>query len=82
MVLCIERDSLRREHHATVQIFRAYLRDLVALVDTSATDLDLNQPHRRIRIARRACEGAQDSLGASPSRTWVLKFKATHYPIA
>jgi hypothetical protein len=69
-MLCIERDSLRREHHATVQIFRASLRGLAVLVDTSATDSDFNLAHRRIRVARRACEGAQDALEHHQAEHW------------
>ena len=33
-MLCVERDSLRQEHQATVQNFRASLRDLVYLLTT------------------------------------------------
>jgi hypothetical protein len=61
-MLCIERDSLRREHHVTVQIFRASIRDLAVLVDTSAPDPDIILAHRRIRATRRACEAARDAL--------------------
>ena len=62
MMPCAERDSLRQEHEATVQDFRASIRELAVLVDTSAADSDFNMAHRRIRVALRACEGAQDAL--------------------
>ena len=61
-MLCAERDLLWQEHHAAVQNFRASLRDLVALVDSSAADINFNLVHRRIRAARRACETARDAL--------------------
>jgi hypothetical protein len=61
-MLCAERDSLRDELLAAVQDFRAFIRDLAVLVDTSATDPDFNQAHRRIRAALRDCEVAQDLL--------------------
>jgi len=53
---CVDHNSLRQEHQAAVQNFRASIRDLVALVDHSAADSDFNLAHRRIRVARRACE--------------------------
>jgi hypothetical protein len=57
-MLCIERDSLRQEHQATVQKYRASIRDLVVLVDNLAADShsDFNLAHQRIRAARGACE--------------------------
>ena len=61
-MLCAEYDSLRQEHQAAVQNFRASLRDLVVLVDNSAADSDFNLAHRRIRAARRAFEAARDAL--------------------
>jgi hypothetical protein len=61
-MLCAEHDSLRHEHQAAVQSFRASIRDLVILVDNSATDSDFNLAHRRIRVARRAYEVARDAL--------------------
>ena len=62
-MLCTERDALRDEHRAAVQGFRASIRDLAVLVDTSATDPNINLAHRRIRAALRDCEVAQDLLG-------------------
>ena len=61
-MLCAERDLLRHEHQAAVQNFRASVRDLVILVDNSAADSDFNLAHRRIRVARLACEVARDAL--------------------
>ena len=61
-MLCKERDSLRDEHRAAVQGFRAFIRDLAVLVDTSATDPDFNLAHRQIRAALRDCEVTQDVL--------------------
>ena len=63
-MLCVERDSLRQEHRATVQRFRASIRDLVVLVDNSALDsaADFNLAHIRIRAARGVCEVAQATL--------------------
>ena len=63
-MLCIERDSLRHEHQATVQKYRASIRDLVVLVDHSAADAhsDFNLAHLRIRVARGACELALATL--------------------
>jgi hypothetical protein len=58
-----EHDSLRLEHQATVQNFRASIDDLVILVNgNSATDSDFYLAHRRIRAARRACKVARDAL--------------------
>ena len=59
---CAERDLLRQEHQATIRSFRASIRDLAVLVENSDPDSDFNLIHRRIRAARRACEGAQDAL--------------------
>lgn len=61
-MLCAERDLLRHEHQAAVQNLRASILDLVVLVDNSAADSDFDLAHRRIRIARRACEVARDAL--------------------
>jgi hypothetical protein len=61
-MLCAEHDSLRHEHQAVVQNFRAAIRDLVVLVDNSAADSNFNLAHLRIRAARRACEMARDAL--------------------
>jgi hypothetical protein len=59
---CAKRDSLQQERQATAQKFRASLRDLVVLVDTSATDSDFNLAHLRIRAARGAYEVARAAL--------------------
>jgi hypothetical protein len=61
-MLCAERDSLRHEHEAAAQNFRASIRNLVILVDNSAADSDFNLAHRRMRVARRAYEAARDAL--------------------
>jgi hypothetical protein len=61
-VLCATHDSLQQARTAAARRFRASLHDIVALVDTSATDTDFNLAHRRIRAARRAYEAAQDAL--------------------
>ena len=61
-MLCAEHDSLRQEHQAAVQNFRASIRDLVVLVDHSAADPDFKLAHRRIRAARGACEVARATL--------------------
>ena len=61
-MLCAKYDLLRQEHQAVVQTFRASIRDLVRLVDKSATDSDFNLAHRRIRAARRDFEAARDAL--------------------
>ena len=61
-MLCAEYDSLRQEHHAAVQNFRASIRDLVVLVDHSAADSDFNLAHLRIKAARGACEVALATL--------------------
>ena len=59
---CAERDSLRDEHRAAVQGFRAAIRDLAVLVDTFGADSDFNLAHQRIRGVRRACEAARDAM--------------------
>jgi hypothetical protein len=59
---CAEQDLLRQKHRTAVQNFRAAIRDLVLLVDNSATDSNFNLGHRRIRAARRACEVARDAI--------------------
>ncbi len=60
--LSAEYDSLRQELRAAVQKFVAAIRDLVALVDTSATDSDFDLAHVRIRAARGVYEVAQAAL--------------------
>jgi hypothetical protein len=62
MMLCAEHDSLRQEHQAAIQKFRASIRDLVVLVDNTAAESDLNLAHRRIRADRRTCEMARDAM--------------------
>ena len=57
---CADLHSLRLEHRAAVQNFRASICDLVALVDNSAADLDL--AHLRIRAARGTCEVTRAAL--------------------
>jgi hypothetical protein len=59
---CAEHDSLRQEHRAAVQNFRAAMGDLVALVENLATDSDFSLAHLRIRAARGACEVARATL--------------------
>jgi hypothetical protein len=63
-MLCAQQDSLRQEHQASFQKFRASIRDLVVLVDNSAagSDSDFDLAHRRIRATRRAWEAARDAL--------------------
>jgi hypothetical protein len=61
-MLCAERDSLRHEHQAAAQNFRASIRDLVILVDNSVADSDFDLAQRRMRVARRAYEVARDAL--------------------
>jgi len=55
-MLCPGRDSLRQEHRTAVQEFRASIRDLVILVDNSASDQEFGLAHQRIMISRWACE--------------------------
>ena len=61
-MLRVKYDSLRQEHQAAVQTFRASILDLVILVDNSATDSDFNLAHLRIRAARGACEVARATI--------------------
>ena len=61
-MLCAKYDLLRQEHQAVVQTFRASIRDLVRLVDNSATDSDFNLAHLRIRAARGICEAARATM--------------------
>jgi hypothetical protein len=61
-MLCAERDLLGQEHRAAIQSLRVSIRDLVVLVDNSATDSDFNLAHLRIRATRRDCEMARDAL--------------------
>ena len=61
-MLCAEHDSLRQEHYAAVQKFRASIRDLVVLVDHSGADSDFKLAHLRIRAARGGCEVARATL--------------------
>ena len=61
-MLCAARDSLRQARTAAAQKFRASFRDIIVLVDTSATDADCNLAHRRIRAARYAYEEARDAM--------------------
>jgi len=62
MMLCAEHDLRRQEHQAAVQKFRASIRDLVVLVDTTAAESDFNLAHRRIGAARRTCDMARDAM--------------------
>jgi hypothetical protein len=59
---CAERDLLRQEHRAALRNFRASIRDLVVLVDTSTADSDFNLAHLRIRAARGHCDVTQATL--------------------
>ncbi len=59
---CACRDSLRLEHLAAVQKFRASISNLVALVDNSAMDLDFDLAHLQIRAARGTCEVTRAAL--------------------
>jgi hypothetical protein len=59
---CADHESLRLEHRAAVQNFRASICDLVALVDNSAADSDFDLAHLRIRAARGACEVTRAAL--------------------
>jgi hypothetical protein len=62
MMLCADCDSLRQERHATVQRFRASIRDLVVLAERLAADSEFNLAHRRIRAARLDCDVARAAL--------------------
>ena len=64
LMLCVERDSLRQEHRATVQRFRAAIRDLVVLVENSSlgSAADFNLAHIRTGAARGVCEVARATL--------------------
>jgi hypothetical protein len=64
LMLCVERDSLRQEHRATIQKFRAAIRDLFVLVDNSSlgSAADFNLAPIRLRAARGVCEVAQAIL--------------------
>ena len=70
-MLCLERDSLRHEHQATVQKYRASIRDLVVLADNSAADAhsDFNLAHLRIRAARGVCDAVASDAEASGNRS-------------
>ena len=61
-MLCAERDSLRQQHRAVVATFRASIRDLVVLVERSATESAFSRAHLRIRAACGACEVARAAL--------------------
>jgi len=65
LMLSVERDSLRQEHWATVQKFRAAIRDLVVLVDNSSLDsaAAFNLAQIRIGAARGVYEVARATLG-------------------
>lgn len=61
-VECAEKESLRREHQASVASFRAAIRDLIVLVENSATDSGFDLAHLKIRVARGSCELAKATL--------------------
>jgi hypothetical protein len=61
-MLCTEHDSLRQAQREAVKTFRASIRDLVVLVENSATDSDFTLAHLRIRAACGACEVARATL--------------------
>ena len=61
-MLCASRDVLRQELHAHVQIFRACIRELAALVDSAAADSEFDPVDRRIRAARLACATIRNAL--------------------
>ena len=73
MLLCVEGNALRQEHQTTVQKFHASIRDLVVLVDNSATASDFNLAHLRIRVARGACEVARATLEHHEAEHGCLK---------
>jgi hypothetical protein len=62
MMLCAKRDSLWQDHRVAVKTFRASIRDLVVLVETSAAHSDFTLAHLRIRAACGACEVARATL--------------------
>jgi hypothetical protein len=61
-MLCAERDSLRQDHKAAIENFRASMNDLVVLVDNSGADSNFDLAHLRIRVARGACEVTHATL--------------------
>ena len=65
-------DSLRLEHRAAVQHYLAAIRDLAALVDTSATDSEFDLAHLRIRAASGACQVAEAALKLHPAKHGLL----------
>jgi hypothetical protein len=73
-MLCAEHNSLQQQDRAAVQNFRASIRDLLVLVDDSATDSDFDLAHRRIRTTRRACEVAHDALEHHQEEHGCLEF--------
>ena len=77
---CAEHDSLRQEYQATVANFRAAIRDLVDLVDNSATDSDFTSAHWRIRAARAIYDGRTGET--DPASLFVAVLGASTYTFA
>ena len=59
---CAEGNTLWQEYRAAVHNAHAAIRELVALVDNSATNSDFNLAHLRIKAARGLCEVAQAAM--------------------
>ena len=59
---CAEYNAFWQEHQAAAKKFYASIRALVALVDNSAPDSDVNLAHRRIRADLRTCQAVRDAM--------------------
>jgi len=57
-----EYNAFWQEHQAAAKNFYASVRALVALIDHSIPDSDLNLARRRIRANLRTCQAARDAL--------------------
>jgi hypothetical protein len=65
-MLCAEQDALWQEYRAAVHNYHSAIRELVALVDSSAKDSDFDRVHLRIKSARGLCEVAQAAATVGP----------------
>jgi len=61
-MLCAEYNAFWQEHRAAVKNYVAAVRELVVLVDHSATNQEFNRAHLRIKAARGLCDVAQSAL--------------------
>jgi len=61
-MLCSERNAFWQEHQTAVKNYIVAIRELVVLVDHSATSQALNLAHLQIKAKHALCDAAEASL--------------------